>query len=372
MRTLLLSLFLLPFYVNSQEVFDTSVVRAKATFLFPSDIDTLTEVELLKVDSLYYLFNTYAAAHFEIEAHTDNVGSNAYNEALSSRRKGTLINRLTALGVLEEKIIASHFGERKPTSTNADEVGKSQNRRAEIRLIIKKKMVQLSGRVVDEETKEGIPSEIELGSKDITTYTKTTPDGSFSIPAPFQEVVGLDFFAKNYFFKTKMLKVTLETIKSGDEIPLPKIEIGKAYIMEKLFFKGNKSVLLPGSKKELPRILKLMERNSNTCIEIAGNINLPNRDSTTRDDIHFQLSVARSLEIFDYLVSNGIDENRLLAKGYGNWRMIFPKANNSAEMSKNRRVEIEIMHCSETRQNPNDSIPNQEYFKTATNLLKRI
>ena len=66
-----------------------------------------------------------------IGAHTDSVGSDAYNQKLSEKRATSAVKALTDLGVDSTKIKAVGYGESKPVATNATTEGKAQNRRVE-------------------------------------------------------------------------------------------------------------------------------------------------------------------------------------------------------------------------------------------------
>ena len=64
-----------------------------------------------------------------IEAHTDSVGSDAYNQKLSERRAASTVEALKALNVNPAKIKAVGYGETKPTASNATVEGRAENRR---------------------------------------------------------------------------------------------------------------------------------------------------------------------------------------------------------------------------------------------------
>lgn len=66
-----------------------------------------------------------------IEAHTDSVGSDAYNQKLSERRAASTVEALKALKVDTSKIKAVGYGETRPVATNATAEGKAENRRVE-------------------------------------------------------------------------------------------------------------------------------------------------------------------------------------------------------------------------------------------------
>ncbi|MDD2895359.1 MAG: OmpA family protein [Aliarcobacter sp.] len=66
-----------------------------------------------------------------IAAHTDSVGSDAYNQKLSERRAASTVEALKALKVDPSKISATGYGETKPVATNATAEGRAENRRVE-------------------------------------------------------------------------------------------------------------------------------------------------------------------------------------------------------------------------------------------------
>ena len=68
-----------------------------------------------------------------IEGHTDNIGPDADNQALSERRAEAVVNELVAkYGVDGGRLSAVGFGESKPKDTNETLIGRAQNRRVEL------------------------------------------------------------------------------------------------------------------------------------------------------------------------------------------------------------------------------------------------
>lgn len=68
-----------------------------------------------------------------IEGHTDNVGSDAYNLDLSSRRAAAVKDALTRnYGIAAGRLASEGFGERRPRETNDTIAGRARNRRVEL------------------------------------------------------------------------------------------------------------------------------------------------------------------------------------------------------------------------------------------------
>ena len=71
----------------------------------------------------------------EIQGHTDNIGSAAYNKDLSQRRAESVRTYLIGKGVAEGRLTAHGYGLEQPVADNKTEKGRAKNRRVEFRLI---------------------------------------------------------------------------------------------------------------------------------------------------------------------------------------------------------------------------------------------
>ncbi|MEA2237649.1 MAG: hypothetical protein QOC81_2373 [Thermoanaerobaculia bacterium] len=67
-----------------------------------------------------------------VEGHTDNVGGNATNQALSEKRADAVKDYLISAGIPADHISASGKGEEAPIVTNKTAAGRQQNRRVEL------------------------------------------------------------------------------------------------------------------------------------------------------------------------------------------------------------------------------------------------
>jgi outer membrane protein OmpA-like peptidoglycan-associated protein len=69
-----------------------------------------------------------------VEGHTDALGSEEYNQALSIRRAEAVYQYLINAGVAPERMRTEGFGESRPVADNETEEGRAQNRRVELRV----------------------------------------------------------------------------------------------------------------------------------------------------------------------------------------------------------------------------------------------
>jgi len=73
----------------------------------------------------------YPGLHLEVEGHTDSVGREDYNQALSERRAQAVRDYLVQQGITSN-ILARGFGKSEPVASNDTPEGRQQNRRVEI------------------------------------------------------------------------------------------------------------------------------------------------------------------------------------------------------------------------------------------------
>ena len=70
----------------------------------------------------------------DVTGHTDNTGSDAHNQDLSQRRAVSVATVLANQGVDQRRFYIEGKGEGDPIASNANEAGRSQNRRVEIQI----------------------------------------------------------------------------------------------------------------------------------------------------------------------------------------------------------------------------------------------
>jgi outer membrane protein OmpA-like peptidoglycan-associated protein len=73
----------------------------------------------------------------EIGGHTDNEGSETYNQKLSEGRAAAVVSYLASQGIDKFRMISMGYGESRPIDTNRTDQGRAQNRRVEFVLIKK-------------------------------------------------------------------------------------------------------------------------------------------------------------------------------------------------------------------------------------------
>ncbi|MNQ41716.1 putative lipoprotein YiaD precursor [compost metagenome] len=86
------------------------------------------------LNNLATSFKQYDQNNIEVVGHTDSTGSHPYNVNLSQQRAQSVANYLMAQGVNGARVTSRGMGPDQPVASNANEAGRSQNRRVEIKL----------------------------------------------------------------------------------------------------------------------------------------------------------------------------------------------------------------------------------------------
>lgn len=90
-----------------------------------------------QLDEVVQFAKQYPDTHLLITGYTDNRGSSMMNHALSERRAESVKAYLVDRGVAAERITAQGMGEEHPVADNATAAGRAQNRRVEIRSVVR-------------------------------------------------------------------------------------------------------------------------------------------------------------------------------------------------------------------------------------------
>lgn len=117
---------------------------------------------------------------------------------------------------------------------------------------------------------------------------------------------------------------------------------GISFVLEDIFYDFDKSDIRPDAALVLDKLVKVMEDNPTLRIELSSHT-----DSRGSDAYNLKLSDRRAKSAVDYLISKGIAKDRMVAKGYGETRLVNGCANGvectEEQHQMNRRTEIEVL-----------------------------
>ncbi len=95
------------------------------------------------LDRIAQLLKEKTRRPISLEGHSDSVGSDTANQALSEKRAGAVRNALIARGLPAERLAIVGHGETRPLAPNDSELGRKLNRRVEL-IILGESVEQLS------------------------------------------------------------------------------------------------------------------------------------------------------------------------------------------------------------------------------------
>ena len=110
-----------------QEALDATQTVSKVLFLTASAEITRAAADAL--DALTSILRRCPEARIEIAGHTDSVGDEARNQALSQRRAEAIQRYLVLKGIPAARLSAIGYGSKQPIAQNDDEPGRADNRR---------------------------------------------------------------------------------------------------------------------------------------------------------------------------------------------------------------------------------------------------
>ncbi len=139
--------------------------------------------------------------------------------------------------------------------------------------------------------------------------------------------VGLD--------RSKTLYVTLK-------LGVCVLEEGTSWVVKNILYDFDKSDIRRDAALVLDNVASILKQNPTLRIELSSHT-----DSRGNDAYNMHLSQRRAEAAVAYLVSKGIDRGRMVARGYGETRLVNPCANgvdcSEAEHEQNRRTEINVL-----------------------------
>ena len=126
----------------------------------------------------------------------------------------------------------------------------------------------------------------------------------------------------------------------------PEIKKGTVITLENIYYEFDKWDILPEAATELNKVVQLLKDYPSMEIELSSHT-----DSRGNDDYNLQLSQKRAESAVAYIVSQGVDNQRITAKGYGETNLVNDCVNGATceeeEHQLNRRTVVSITELAE-------------------------
>ncbi|HUP92501.1 MAG TPA: OmpA family protein [Solimonas sp.] len=102
---------------------------------FEFDSDRLTPAAMEILNDVAGTLQAYPDIKVELQGHTDNIGTDAYNQGLSERRANSVKTYLAGHNVDAARMSPTGYGESQPIESNDTETGREENRRVELKVL---------------------------------------------------------------------------------------------------------------------------------------------------------------------------------------------------------------------------------------------
>ncbi|TXE12595.1 OmpA family protein [Algoriphagus aquimarinus] len=171
-----------------------------------------------------------------------------------------------------------------------------------------------------------------------------TPDADFTIIASKS-----GYFSKSIPYTTKgktpdistliqdVTNITLDTT-----IVLDQLVLDRSIVLENIYYDLDKAEIRADAAVELNKLVQILKDNPAIRIELSSHT-----DSRSGDAYNQNLSQRRAQSAVDYIVSQGVAADRLVAKGYGESQLIIKNATTEEEHQTNRRTEFKVIEIKE-------------------------
>ncbi len=196
-------------------------------------------------------------------------------------------------------------------------------------------------------------------NEEIVDDVLSSRGGSYSFPIDPEKnyfIIGekQDFFTARKVFSTvnqgipqvELIERFTEKVFTED-VALEPIVLERAIVIPNIYYDLNMSEIRSDAASELNKLVQLLQDNPNIKIELSSHT-----DSRAGNDFNLDLSQRRAQSAVDYLVSQGISKDRLVAKGYGETQLINGCDDANADScteeqhQENRRTEFKVIEYS--------------------------
>jgi outer membrane protein OmpA-like peptidoglycan-associated protein len=212
------------------------------------------------------------------------------------------------------------------------------------KLIDEKVVTILRGKVIDETTAAPLNAIVTLvdneNGKVLSKIYSDPTTGDFELHIPHGGNYGVTTESAGYLFNSINFNLPkfAEYQEMDTHIIMVKTEIGSKVVLRNIFFDVGKFGLKGQSISEVENVQELLIKNPDLKVQINGHT-----DNTGDATTNKSLSLKRANAVVDYLISKGVDQARVTAKGYGSERPIVSNDDESGGREVNRRTEIEVV-----------------------------
>ncbi|UXX80703.1 OmpA family protein [Reichenbachiella carrageenanivorans] len=147
----------------------------------------------------------------------------------------------------------------------------------------------------------------------------------------------IDFSTVGKSADKAQLKEMVTDVEFEIDLPLDQIVVDKPIVLNNIYYDLDKANIKPAAAAELDKLVTLMKDNPTINIELSSHT-----DVRSSHEYNMNLSQRRAQSAVNYIASKGIEGRRMVAKGYGETKLIIKGAKTEEEHQVNRRTEFKV------------------------------
>ncbi|MFZ5972978.1 MAG: OmpA family protein [Bacteroidota bacterium] len=211
-------------------------------------------------------------------------------------------------------------------------------------------LIYAAGNIVNAATKEPVSATISYQSLPYGSMVGSLSGSSYRFPLYNKEkyeisVSAPGFATAKYMIdpaeanqeRTVVRDIELGLPASAAQVAETTHSVGKVMRLDNLIFELGKSKIAPESYSELDRVVGMMTNYPNMVIQLEGHT-----DFRGDPKLNMKLSQDRVNAVKDYLVSKGVNKNKVKTKAFGGTQPLS-RENTEEGHAMNRRVEVRIL-----------------------------
>ncbi|OFY85199.1 MAG: hypothetical protein A3F72_05320 [Bacteroidetes bacterium RIFCSPLOWO2_12_FULL_35_15] len=179
--------------------------------------------------------------------------------------------------------------------------------------------------------------------------TTSGKDGKYTLHLTTDSEYKTRSLKEGYFTLSNPVNTTTKGKKKSETFTanfvLDKLVIEKPIVMENIYYDFDKWFIRPDAGLELDKLVTILKDNPKISIELSSHC-----DSRGSDEYNLVLSDKRAKAAVEYMITKGIDANRMKWKGYGETKHVNGCSNGvectDEEHQKNRRTEFKVTKIS--------------------------
>lgn len=205
----------------------------------------------------------------------------------------------------------------------------------------------LEGNVYNKKTNEPIDRAfvklIDKTNNNIDTVS-TGPDGYYNFPLLPDHQYNVSATKPDFVYDEANISTVgiIETKVIRQDLYLDPIEIGVPIVLDNIYYDFDKANIREDASQDLQKVLRIMTENPGYKVELSSHT-----DSRGTFKYNERLSQRRAQSVVNWLVQKGISKDRLVPKGYGEYKLRNKCADGvdctEYEHQRNRRTEFTLL-----------------------------